>query len=76
MVVLVIVDQLAPLSIDSCHSFISPTSNSKLITPPVLFSQIDDVVVVRTPPSLTGETSIKAGVENSSGAVPLCNTAL
>ena len=60
MVVLEIVDQLAPLSVDSCHWIIVPTSDVKLMTPPTLFSQIDDVVDVRVPPSLTCETSIKA----------------
>ena len=71
-----IVDQLAPLSMDSCHCVITPTSDAKLSIPPSLFSQIVDMVAVSTPPLLTGVTSTNAGVEYSFGADPLCNTAL
>ena len=74
-VVFEIVVQLVPPSVDCSQRRIVPLNPDKVNKPLVSPLQID-VEVDRVPPILCELISMNAGDEYSTGAVPLCTTAL
>ena len=75
LVVFAIDVQLVPPSVDCSQRRIVPL-NPETVNKPLVSPLQIELDVERVPPTLAAFTSILAGIENSTGAVPLWTTAL